>query len=359
MVQRAVVTITAAALVALGNAGCSSPSSGLALPVPGISSAQAGITAPMRRLRIEEFSDLPIYYDDYSPSAIAAGPSGDLWVTDTIDQDYGENAVVQIAPSGKSKNTFYYGGATTEGASFDGITPGPDGALWITDGYNAQILRMTIDGNFTGFRLTGRLAPAGITTGPDKALWFTAYGAVGRITTKGKLTTYIINGGLNGITAGPDGALWFTEATAGKIGRITTRGKITEYSNGITAAAQPWSIAPGPDGALWFTEAAGGRIGRITTKGQISEYSSGITPTEEPDGIAAGPDGAMWFTEFESNPSYRISASKIARITMSGKIHEYSRGLDISAEPTGITAGPDGNMWFVESGRDRVGRATL
>ncbi len=355
MVQRPAVTIIAAALVALGNAGCSSPSSGLTSPVPGVSSARAGMAAPMHRVRIKEFSDLPIYYDDYSPSAIAAGPSGDLWVTDTIDQDYGENAVVQIAPSGKSKNTFYYGG----GASFDDITPGPDGALWITDGYNAQILRMTIDGNFTGFRLTGRLAPAGITTGPDKALWFTAYGAVGRITTKGELTTYIINGGLNGITAGPDGALWFTEATAGKIGRITTRGKITEYTNGITAAAQPWSIAPGPDGALWFTEAAGGRIGRITTKGQVTEYSSGITPTEEPDGIAAGPDGAMWFTEFESNGSYRISASKIARITMSGKIHEYSRGLDISAEPTGITAGPDGNMWFVESGSNRVGRATL
>jgi len=359
MVQRAVVTIIATAVVALGSTGCSSPGSSLPAAAQSAPSVQASLEPPKTRVRIREFSDLPIYYDDYSPSAIAAGPSGDLWVTDTIDQDYGENAVVQIAPSGKSKNIFYYGGVTTEGASFNDITPGPDGALWITDGYNAQILRMTVDGSFTGFRLTGRLAPAGITTGPDKALWFTAYGAVGRLTTKGKLTTYVINGGLNGITAGSDGALWFTEATAGKIGRITTRGKITEYTNGITAGAQPWSIAPGPDGALWFTEAAGGRIGRITTKGQVTEYSSGITPTEEPDGIAAGPDGAMWFTEFESNGSYRISASKIARITMSGKIHEYSRGLDISAEPTGITAGPDGNMWFVESSRDRVGRATL
>jgi len=266
---------------------------------------------------------------------------------------------VRIAPSGKSTDAFYYGGVTSEGASFDDVTTGPDGALWITDGYNQQILRMTTTGEFTGYRLKGYVAPVSITAGPDKALWFTEYGAVGRITTKGKITTYVVNGGLNDITAGPDGALWFTEAQAGKIGRITTRGKIIEYSNGITAGAMPWSIAAGPDGALWFTEAAGGRIGRITTKGQVSEYSSGITPTEQPDDIAPGPDGAMWFTEFESSGSYQISASKIGRITTSGKINEYSRHLDISAEPTGIAAGPDGNMWFVESGRNRVGRASI
>jgi len=358
MVQRTVVTIIAAALVALGNAGCSTPS-GLALPAAGASNRPGGIGAPKPRVRIREFSDLPVYYDYYYPSAITTGPDKALYVTDDIDQDYGECVVVRILPSGKSTNAFYYGGVTSEGASFDDITTGPDGALWITDGYNRQILRMTTTGDFASYRLNGYVAPISITTGPDKALWFTEYGAIGRITTKGKITIYGLNGGLNDITAGPDGALWFTEAQAGKIGRITTRGKITEYSNGITAGAEPWSIAAGPDGALWFTEAAGGRIGRITTKGQVTEYSSGITLTEQPDDIAAGPDGAMWFTEFESSGSYQITASKIGRITMGGKIHEYSRGLNISAEPTGITAGPDGNMWFVESRRNRVGRATI
>jgi len=359
MVQRAVVTIVVAALVAFGEAGCSSPGSSLPTAAPSATHAFALFQQPQSRVRIREFSDLPVYYDYYSPSAITTGPDRALYVTDDIDQDFGECVVVRIAPSGKNTNAFYYGGVTSEGASFGDITTGPDGALWITDGYNQQILRMTTTGDFTAYRLRGYVAPISITTGPDKALWFTEYGAVGRITTKGKVTTYVLNGGLNDITAGPDGALWFTEAKAGKIGRITTRGKITEYTNGISAGATPWSIAAGPDGALWFTEALGGRIGRITTQGHVTEYSSGITPAEQPDGIAAGPDDAMWFTEFESSGSYQISASKIGRITISGKIHEYSRGLTISAEPTDITAGPDGNIWFVESARNRVGRATI
>jgi virginiamycin B lyase len=100
----------------------------------------------------------------------------------------------------------------------------------------------------------------------------------------------------------------------------------------------------------------GGRIGRITTDGKVTEYSRGITPTEEPVDLAAGPDGAMWFTEFESYGSYQIRASKIGRIAMNGKIHEYSRGIDSNAEPTTITQGPDGNMWFVETFADKTGR---
>src|SRR5262249_6177435 len=131
----------------------------------------------------------PVYYDYYSPSAIATGPDKALYVTDDIDQDFGECAVVRILPSGKSTNTFYYGGVTSEGASFEGITAGPDGALWITDEYNGQILRMTTGGDYTSYLLKTPASPFGITVGADKALWFTEYGSIGRITTKGKIVT--------------------------------------------------------------------------------------------------------------------------------------------------------------------------
>lgn len=313
---------------------------------------------PNHRVTIKVFSDLPRYYDYYGPTAIASG-DGALWVTDTIDQDYGENVVVRIGTDGKATNDFYYYGVTTEGASFGDITLGPDGALWITDGYNRQILRMTTNGDFTGYKISGYTSPESITNGPDHALWFTEYGGVGRITTKGKITSYTVSGVPQDIVAGPDGALWFTETQGNKIGRISLRGKITEYSNGITAGALPTSIAAGPDGALWFTEYDGGRIGRITTKGHVTEYSSGITPGEHPVDIAPGPDGALWFTEYETASSYQILASKIARITTDGRVKEYASGINPAAGPDGIVAGPDGNMWFVEGRLNRVGRAKI
>jgi virginiamycin B lyase len=346
----------ATALLAAGISGCSAPGARNTLPVAG-NGALSGFRIPLaeKRVRIKEFADLPQYYDDYSPSAIASGPEHSLWVIDEIDQDYGENLVARINTSGTRLKTFYYQGVSTEGSSFQDITAGPDGALWITDYYNSQIVRMTTGGAFSTFAL--KTPPLGITVGPDKALWFTEYSAIGRITTKGSVTIYPAGDLDEDITAGPDGALWFTELTGNAIGRITTGGKITTYTNGISSGAGPYSIAAGPDGALWFTESTGGRIGRITTSGKVTEYSRGITPTEEPAGIAAGPDGAMWFTEYESY-SYKIRESKIGRITMAGRVSEYARGLSGNSGPGDIVAGPDGNMWFVED-TDRTGRVSL
>jgi streptogramin lyase len=354
----------ALAVFGVGVAGCSLAGNGTALPraanEPG---AGLDFKAAKGRVAIAQFADLPEYYDYYGPSAIASGPRKSLWVTDTIDQDFGENAVVQIATSGKGRNTFYYGGLTSEGADFMDITAGPDGALWITDSYNGQILRMTTNGTYTGYPLSD-FGPLGIVSGPDKALWFTAQGGgsrseIGRLTTDFKLTQYDVSGDAYGITVGPDKALWFTEETANAMGRITTKGKVTEFTKGISSGADPFSIAAGPDGALWFTEYQGGRIGRITTAGKVTEYSRGITHSEYPFGIAAGQDGAMWFTESESYNSGFSDAAKIGRITMSGKITEYSKGLTSTSDPTVIVQGPDHNMWFVESAANETGRASL
>jgi virginiamycin B lyase len=347
-----VLAVLAAGLSACSGAGNTVPTA-LAPAVHG----GMGLPFARERVRIKEFADLPQYSDDYSPSAIASGPEHSLWVTDVIDQDYGENLVARIDTSGTRQKTFYYQGLSTEGSSFVDITAGPDGALWITDFYNWQIVRMTTDGTFSTFKLN--TAPLGITVGPDKALWFTEDGAIGRITTKGSVTIYPAGGFDDDITAGPDGALWFTELTGNAIGRITAHGKITTYTKGISSGAGPYWIAPGPDGALWFTEATGGRIGRITTSGKVTEYSRGITPTEEPVGIAAGPDGAMWFTEYETYGSYTIRDSKVGRISMTGRVSEYAKGLSGSSGPGDIVAGPDGNMWFVESEADQTGRVSL
>jgi hypothetical protein len=176
--------------------------------------------------------------------------------------------------------------------------------------------------------------PEGITTGPDGALWFTDGGVrIGRMTTAGAVTVYAIptpTGAPYGITTGPDGALWFTEPGSSKIGRISTNGMITEFS--LAFDSSPVGITTGPDGALWFTESNSNKIGRITTSGVITEYAV----SGNPQSIMTGPDGALWFTEV---------AGRIGRISTSGEVNEYPVGFN----PIAITAGPDGTIWF--SGR--------
>jgi virginiamycin B lyase len=348
--------LVATVVLAVFGPGCSGTQDRAAV-MPAVQS----VVQRAERPKIREFDDLLGQSYPYSPSAIASGPKRDLWVTDDVDPDYGESAVVQLATSCARRNVFYYSGVLSQGSSFADITQGPDGALWITDTDNHQILRMATDGTYTGFPLgSSGDYPLGIAAGPDGALWFVVTShagapAVGRITTSGTITSFssgITPGAyLQDIAVGPDGAMWFTETNTDKIGRINMRGKVTEYSNGITSGAQPYSITAGPDKAVWFTEFAGGRIGRITTKGRVTEYSKGITPTQEPWGIAAGPDKALWFTEIGP-------AAKIGRITSAGSIREYS-GFNQYSGPTDIIAGHDGNMWFVETISDELARVRL
>ena len=99
---------------------------------------------------------------------------------------------------------------------------------------------------------------------------------------------------------------------------------------------------------LWFTEYESNQIGRITPDGQISEFPT-PSSTSRPTGITAGPDGNLWFTEYNSG--------RIGRITPTGSITEFPLPSS-SCQPSRIVAGPDGNLWFVERNSDKVGRIT-
>ena len=211
---------------------------------------------------------------------------------------------------------------------------------------------------------TASSAPIAITAGPDGNLWFTeeAGNKIGRISPSGAISEFPLAVGAmpGGIVAGPDGNLWFTERGANKIGRISPTGDLVEFSI-PTAACNPLRIARGGDGNLWFTEEQANKIGRIAPDGSITEFSR-TNPGSQPTGIAAGPDGNVWFTVLSpaciglpigcapTEPPW------IGRITPTGTITEFP--LTWGSRPFGIAAGPDGNLWFTESGAGFIGRIT-
>jgi hypothetical protein len=63
--------------------------------------------------------------------------------------------------------------------------------------------------------------------------------------------------------------------------------------------------------------------------------------------ITAGPDGNLWFVEQFTN--------KIGRMTPQGVLTEFSLPTSGSF-PSGITSAPDGNIWFTERFGNKIGR---
>ena len=264
------------------------------------------------------------------------------------------------------------------GAPF-GITSGPDGqqALWFTnqdgepDSTGGWIGEITTSGTVSNYGNSGIDDPAGITAW-NGALWFTNFDSgigdsIGEITTSGVVTIYTSSliSGPEGITAGPDGALWFTNAGNNTIGRMTTSGTITSYTG--TGIDDPTSITAGPDGeqALWFTNNQNDTIGEITTSGMVSNYT-GNPPSDTdtygsgiagPVGITAGPDGDLWYTNSDGGP---YGTGSIGQMTTSGTVASVHYDPAI-VNPAGITAGPDGALWFTNNGNgtgDSIGRIT-
>jgi virginiamycin B lyase len=267
-----------------------------------------------------------------------------------------------------------------------GVTGGPDGAVWFAELGGGRIGRLAPAGGLDEYTLPGADdSPTSIASGPDGNLWFTesASDAIGRITPAGAIAEYggIVSGGApQDIALGPDGNLWFTEAgynTGNRIGRMTPQGSLQEFCirtcNAPVALADqglhPTGIVAGPDGRVWFAEAnpatgdgkpgpygdaGAGYIGAASPDGTVHEYPV-PTPNAQPTDITVGADGALWFTE--------RAAGRIGRITTAGAVTEFpiprppdANWITQSSWPTAIARGPDGAVWFVENHANRIGR---
>jgi virginiamycin B lyase len=265
-----------------------------------------------------------------SNNGITAGPDGALWFANPRNQTIGRITTYGWVTDYKGKGI---------GNPWP-ITAGPDGALWFGNWNTHSISRITIAGKVTTFLGTAN-TPVGIAASRHY-LWYSNWAipsSIGRMTTSGKSTLFtspeLVYPG--GITLGSDGAMWFTNGD-GRLGRITRSGAVTFY-------ALPYpldSLTAGRDGDLWVTYPQVNGVGLISTKGVPVRTFTGLPIGGGP--IAAGPDGALWLLE----------SNAIARITTTGQVTTY-RVPDLG--PSGhITAGPDGAMWFTDSGTNTIGR---
>lgn len=246
---------------------------------------------------------------------------------------------------------------STATAAPSAITVAGDGSLWMgewmigTPAIKGVVGHLASNGMYTEFSVPDTVAAlSSLVEGSDGNIWFTARGdhAFGKITPDGTITLFPLPADMYlvaVIAPGADGNLWIADDTFDIIARVTLSGTVIEYA--VPTRSTISHMVPGPDGNLWFTETTGGRVGKITPAGTITEYPLSGTFTE-PSGITVGPDGNLWIA----------TGNGIVSITPAGAMITYpltSAQGAISAQE--LAVGKDHQLWFV--GADGYGSFSL
>jgi serine/threonine protein kinase/sugar lactone lactonase YvrE len=295
---------------------------------------------------VTEFA-LPAISNGFA-QGITAGPDGAIWFTAP-----NANEIGRIAPDGTVRT---FGSAATTYSPAEIIT-GPDHNLWFTEGDGDHIGFMTPSGDSFGGYDAASSPPASMTVGPDGNIWFTQPDSnqIGRLSPQGNFTYFPVPsaGRPLGITTGPDGNIWFTEYLGDLIGRITPTGAIKEFAlpepSSTYTEGGPYDIITGADKNLWISEPAVGQIVKMTTSGAVQVFKVSLSDNVA-SGLTLGPDGNVWFTDGPDNA--------IGRITPSGSVDEVTLPAAASGLAE-IAAGPNRTIWFGEYNANAIGRLTL
>jgi len=177
-----------------------------------------------------EITEYPIFTAATRPRGITAEPGGGPWVWFT-EPDVNKIGRMRTTDGHCTADDEFTTPPATGSYPYD-IAAGPDGNLWVTEYGGNKIMRITTAGVRTEYDLpTPSRGPYGITAGSG-SLWFVEHSVykIGRITTGGTITEYAITtpgSGAMMIALGSDNNLWFTHYSANKIGLFSLALAIT------------------------------------------------------------------------------------------------------------------------------------
>jgi virginiamycin B lyase len=303
-----------------------------------------------------------------SPDGIVTGPDGNVWFADTTAGAIGR-VNVQASPLGAI--TEYAANESGKAANAPlGITVGPDNNLWFTAsalvGQMSPIAPASVStyavptpAGFTGSTALGEQ----ITPGPaDVLVWFTfpAADLVYSVNVEGGALTP--HTPASPLPAGPTGIdeqkvgnsylLWFASITGNTVQAITPSGVQTHTfpisGAPSSTASSPQFLIVNDDQSIWYTSSAQHAIVSMTPFGFATPYV--VNGSAQPWGLTFGPDEAVWFTDLASGTIDRIPIGDPGV----SQISQYALGSN--TKPKWITVGPDGALWFTESGTGAIGR---
>ncbi len=149
-----------------------------------------------------------------APSALVAGPEGDIWFTDDGHNTLGEDLVGRVTPSGEVKEF----PIPTAGSDPLGIAVSTEGVIWFTE---------------NGVNKIGRISPSGAVV---------------------EVGSPPLTGGRHGIARGPEGTMWFATAGDSGIGWISPSDELHSVPAVLLDGGQPVALTTGAEGDPWYLE---------------------------------------------------------------------------------------------------------
>jgi streptogramin lyase len=229
----------------------------------------------------------PLSHPNEEAGRIAAGPDGNLWFTlwatkrsNNGRKKFGKAYVVRVDPNGTMTRFPIPGRARRRTEPPSAITAGPDGNIWFTDPAFSRVGRITPAGGIAEYPV--RLDPRALVPRLDGKLWIAGSGGVGTIDMGGgvrEVRTGFVHGRkieVNDAAAvGPEGDLWFI-GSGNRVLRMTLSGQVTVIRGGFSPLAH--EIATGPEGAIWVSTVADPIKGQL--EAPLLRYETGLPGVE-------------------------------------------------------------------------------
>jgi RHS repeat-associated protein len=295
------------------------------------------------------------------PISIAVGPDGNLYFADYYNSRVRRVGTDGIITTVAGNGVYGYsgdGGPATQAAmkSPSSVAVGPDGSLYIADYIGNRIRRVGTDNIITTVAGTGQGAftgdgvpaiqaslfyPRGVAVGPDGSLYIAEHGGnrIRRVGADGIINTVAGNSIYYGYSG--DGG-FATQATLGG----------------------PWNVTVGPDGSVYFNDAYNLRIRRVGTDGIITTvagngswgFSGDGGPATQAsityaDGVAVAPDGSIYLTDYYTHRIRRVGPDGIITTVVGNGSPGVSRDGDPATQatlydPRAIAIGPDDSIYI-------------
>jgi WD40 repeat protein len=311
----------------------------------------------------------------FQPKSLAFGPDGNLYVTTASASGITVNRQAQIlrfdGTTGEFIDSFVPPAGNSSGLNGPGdMIFGPDGNLYVVNsqppmikrynGTTGEFLDNFVSASASIDSAQGLASPSQMVFGPDGNL-YVGDGFKDQVkryngTTGEFLGDFVPSDSTNppspgGVAFGPDGNLYAANSPASEVNRYdgATGAFISVFVSSASSGGlnNPAEIAFGPDGNLYVISSATNEVKRYN--GTTGAFIDNFVTSKEgrldfPRHLAWGPDGNLYVSNFSSDEITRHDGTTGELVDIF--VHAGEGGLSI---PGSLAFGPDGNL-YVTSG---------
>ena len=293
-----------------------------------------------------------------APKAVAVDSSGTVYVA-----DWGNVRIRKITPAGAvttlaGSSTAGFADGTGSAAQFNslyGITVDTAGTVYVADGYNHRIRKITPAGVVT--TLAGSSTP-GFADGTGGAAQFNAP---------------------FGVSVDASGTVYVADTSNHRIRKITPAGVVTTlagfgtlgFADGTGSAAQfnsPFGVSVDASGTVYVADTNNNRIRKITPAGVVTTLAGSGTPGfadgtgsaaqfYAPNGITVDTAGTVYVADSYNHSIRKITPAGVVTTLTGSAIPGFADGTGSAAQfryPRGITVDTAGTVYVADSSNYRI-----